>query len=189
MTISRQSTFRFLRHRPAAFHAIAYAIALAWALSVLYPASGALAQIVVGGSGKPGVSLDMNLIKELGPAPSVADVLNPNFGRPAPARLAAPVYKPKFPDIRAMGRTPKFGRVVLRPPGSKPARAVKRRRKAVAPVTPKRRTRRAAVTPKPAPVKRTRRPAPPPRISAPPVVATPAPAKPKRPARKARWRR
>ncbi len=199
MTIPPQSVFRFNRNSLTAT-AIAVAIALDWAVP------GVKAQTIVGGSGKPGVSIDMNMIRELGPAPSVADVLSSRYGRAAPAQLATPAYKPKFPDIRAMGRTPDFSRVVLRPPGSKPVRATKRPRKAA----PKRRTKRAAVTPKralksaivakpaappklPAPktptvVVRKPIPAPPPtavkkpmqaaKIPAPPVVAKmPAPAK------------
>lgn len=150
------------------------AACIAFAAALTTPpflADSAHAQTIVGGSGRPGVSVNLELIKELGPAPSVADVLSSRYGRAPAARLKAPFTGPKFPDIRKMGRSSSVGRVVLRPPGSKPRRAatVKRRAK----------KRRARVAPKPAPVKR------PVAAPKPPAAVAKLPPQPKRPARAA----
>lgn len=104
---------------------------LRWRIAVVVVAFGTMsfvshqadAQSSVGGSGLPNVSVDFSVINELGPPPSVPEVL----------RGAVRIYRPaappprrralRFPDIRRMKSGRRISRVVLKPPSmlGKPA--------------------------------------------------------------------
>lgn len=116
---------------------------LRWRIAVVVVAFGTMsfvshqadAQSSVGGSGLPNVSVDFSVINELGPPPSVPEVL----------RGAVRIYRPaappprrralRFPDIRRLKSGRRISRVVLKPPSmlGKPALtppSERRRRKA-----------------------------------------------------------
>jgi outer membrane protein OmpA-like peptidoglycan-associated protein len=107
-----------------------------------------LAQVSVGGSGLPNVSVDFSVVDELGPAPSVPEVLRGFRSNRRFRAAATPLLRmPRFPDIRHMKDGRPLGRVVLKRPSSlskpllrkptlrKPSKP--RRRAAAAPARPR----------------------------------------------------
>jgi outer membrane protein OmpA-like peptidoglycan-associated protein len=101
-------------------------------LALAFPAVAALpaaAQTVIGERGKPAVTVDLSVLDQLGPAPTLPDLLR---GKPAARRPAATTARPQ-PDGTAAAPAPKKRKVaVAKPVKPKPEVAAKR----AAPVTP-----------------------------------------------------
>jgi len=78
-----------------------------------------LAQVSVGGSGLPNVSIDFSVVDALGPRISVPELLSGiRYDRGSRTAATPSRRAPRFPDIRHMKDGRPLGRVVLKPPST-----------------------------------------------------------------------